>query len=530
MTRRSVFGLPALLSFDRSIAQAAGPGSPLGQDRGQAASEIRLAATQTQAAQSIARRVANGDETGLARWISAFAKGMPHTQLGEVEPGAYETLLLALNSGKHSDFEAISRGSGRRLVSPQAAYAFCLEGSDPHRFACPPAPSFTSAEMAFEMAEMYWLALARDIPFREYVNSPVTLQAAQELKTTPKALFRGPARADLDGPYISQFLARPVPTASTLLEQRYRTPLPGNDYMAGFGEWLQIQTGVPPWREYVWDERPRYIRDGRDLAEWVHYDFLYQAFLNAALILMNYRPEAVLNDYRSVLSDSNPYKRSKVQDGFVTFGFAQVVDWLGRVTTAALKAAWAEKWLVHRRLRPEAFGGRIHQTKTNTVSYPIAAEILDSAALAESHRRWGSYLLTQAYPEGAPIHPSYPGGHAAVAGACGVVLKALFDENGLMPDCVHAAADGLSLEPCPPGFVPTIGAEIDKLVFNISMGRSWAGIHYRSDSTAGVRLGEDVAISILQDLVRTCTEDFHGFAFTRLDGTRVRISPNGEVS
>ena len=39
-----------------------------------------------------------------------------------------------------------------------------------------------------------------------------------------------------------------------------------------------------------------------------------------------------------------------------------------------------------------------------------------------------------------------------------------------MPDCVHASADGLSLEPCPPGFVPTIGAEINKLAFNIAMG------------------------------------------------------------
>src|SRR5260370_31334673 len=50
-----------------------------------------------------------------------------------------------------------------------------------------------------------------------------------------------------------------------------------------------------------------------------------------------------------------------------------------------------------------------------------------------------------------------------VAGACSVVLKAMFDENSLMLDCVHASADGLSLEPCPPGLVPTIGNEINKL-------------------------------------------------------------------
>ncbi len=43
-----------------------------------------------------------------------------------------------------------------------------------------------------------------------------------------------------------------------------------------------------------------------------------------------------------------------------------------------------------------------------------------------------------------------------------------------------------------------------------------------------LRLGEDVAISILQDLVRTPSEEFEGFAFTRFDGTKVRINREGE--
>jgi membrane-associated phospholipid phosphatase len=30
---------------------------------------------------------------------------------------------------------------------------------------------------------------------------------------------------------------------------------------------------------------------------------------------------------------------------------------------------------------------------------------------------------------GCPLHPSYPSGHATVAGACSVMLKAFFDEN-----------------------------------------------------------------------------------------------------
>src|SRR5207244_680828 len=144
-----------------------------------------------------------------------------------------------------------------------------------------------------------------------------------------------------------------------------------------------------------------YIRDGRDLAEWVHYDVLYQAYLNAAIILLDPGPATELNDHRPVLSPSNPYRTSLVQDGFVTFGPAHVADWLGRVSTAALKAAWCQKWLVHRRLRPEAFGGRVHQARSGAVDYPVHSDLLKSAAVDAVYQRNGSYLLPQAFPEGS---------------------------------------------------------------------------------------------------------------------------------
>ena len=40
----------------------------------------------------------------------------------------------------------------------------------------------------------------------------------------------------------------------------------------------------------------------------------------------------------------------------------------------------------------------------------------------------------------------------------------------------------------------------------------------------GLLLGEDVAISCMQDLVNTFTEDFNGFEFTRVDGTPIQIT------
>jgi len=123
---------------------------------------------------------------------------------------------------------------------------------------------------------------------------------------------------------------------------------------------------------------------------------------------------------------------------------------------------------------------------------------------------------------------SRPAGHAVIAGACSVVLKACFDGSMLLPGCVEPSADGKSLVPRP-DYSPTVGDEIDKLAFNIAMARNWAGIHYRSDCVAGLRLGEDVAISILQDLACTCTEDFPGFSFKRFSGTEVHITPGGEL-
>src|SRR5208337_1446903 len=136
-----------------------------------------------------------------------------------------------------------------------------------------------------------------------------------------------------------QFLLKPIPYGTSKLDQRYRAPLPHADFMTTVSEWSQIQSGIPPWRETSYDPTPRYVRNGRDLAEWVHYDFPYQAYLHASLILFDAGPATVLNcnPFRSL---NNPYRTSKMEDGFVTFGQAEVTDWLARVTTAALKAAW----------------------------------------------------------------------------------------------------------------------------------------------------------------------------------------------
>jgi hypothetical protein len=502
--------------------------------RQQAALDIRQTAALQESEQPLADHPDNGDESAMQPYIASFTKGLRHTPLGEVQPSSYQSLLAAIASGKQSDFDLVDRAPGMKFVDPQAAYSFQMEGADSHRLSMAPAPAFSSAESAGEMVELYWQALARDVPFANYDSSPVTQAAAADLNKLsafrgPKSggaintgtLFRGNATGGLAGPLVSQFFLKQVPVNSTLVDQKFRVPAAGGDYMTSFSEWQAIQNGIPPTRAWAADPTPRYLYNGRALAEWVHYDFLYQAFHSAGLILLNQGPET-LGAKNPYLNPTNPYLSSTMQGGFVTFGAAHVCCLLGTVAEAALQAAWFQKWLVHRRLRPEEFGGRAHQTKTGAAQYPIHADLLNSAALSAVFSATGSYLLPQSFPEGCPLHPSYPSGHATVSGACAAVLKAFFDENGTMTDNVMPSADGLSLIPLK-DVTLTVGGEINKLAFNVAMGRNFAGIHYRTDAEGGLRLGEDVAIAMLQDMVNTFHENFSGFAFTRFDGTPAQI-------
>jgi hypothetical protein len=68
-----------------------------------------------------------------------------------------------------------------------------------------------------------------------------------------------------------------------------------------------------------------------------------------------------------------------------------------------------------------------------------------------------------------------------------------------------------------------VGAELDKLAYNIALGRDTAGVHWRSDSVEGMKLGEAVAISLLTDMRDCFNESFQGFSLTKFDGTRVVI-------
>lgn len=536
-SRRSalMLGASGLAALAPAEADAVATGTRVPADRVTRAHAIRVAAATAQRRRPRVRHTSNGDEARYAGLIASYGKGLPHTPAGEVEPAAFAALTHAMRTGGAPDLEAVPIAGMIRQVNPCAAFSFTLDGPDPHAIAMPAPPRFDSAALAAEACELYWQALTRDVPFEAYASDPTIAKACAELTTlaafpgpridgvvSPACLFRGATPGDLAGPYLSQFLWKEVPFGAIRLVPHVRTATPGLDYQTTWDDWLAVQNGAGTASRHAGTYR--YIRSARDLAAYVQLDFSYQPFLTACLVLFGMEGTTdVRRPYKGAPFEAAiPYRTSKTQSGFVTLGVAHVLDLVARVARLALQHAWFHKWVVHRWLRPEELGGRVHQVKAGRARYPLHASLLDSAAVAEVHDRTKAWLLPQAYPEGCPLHPSYPSGHAAIAGACATVLKAFFDESFQIDEPVVARRDGLSLEPYT-GPALTVGGELDKLAANVAMGRAAAGIHWRCDNAGGLALGEEIALELLRELHACGAEAFDGFTVTTFDGRRVVV-------
>ncbi|RKH58198.1 kelch repeat-containing protein [Corallococcus aberystwythensis] len=528
--------------------QALRPVPHPGPERADDALKVRVDAATFQRGVPLPDHPNNGDE---ARYVSRFAnysKGLRHDAYGDVLPADYSQLAGSVVSGVPDFFEAVPLGGSRKFVNPQAAQAYQLEGADSHALAIAPAPTFAGLEVSGEMEELYWMALARDVSFQDYTSASApaviteALQGLNQLgvyrgprvdgQVTADTLFRDSLPGSTVGPFVSQFLLQDVPYGAQTVSQRIRTRVPGDDRVSTFAEWLRIQNGQLPSQPETLDPTPRYLRNGRDLAEFVHHDFPLQASLNALLIL------TVRNDTDTdgkssppVHDENNPYRQYQKQDAFATFGNADGQDLLGRVMKLALLGIWFQKWQVHRRQRPEEFAGRVHNTKSGTRTYPIHPELLDSPVLPRVLERnntlngggGGTYLLPMAFPEGSPLHPAYGSGHSTYVGAGVTMLKAFFKTDLPVQNPVVPGADGLSLEPYT-GPALTIENELDKLAMNIGVGRLFSGVHWRSDHEHAVRLGELIALRVLQDHARTYNEHFTGFRVRTFGGNTLTVT------
>src|SRR5262249_25673737 len=76
-----------------------------------------------------------------------------------------------------------------------------------------------------------------------------------------------------------------------------------------------------------------------------------------------------------------------------------------------------------------------------------------------------------------------------------------------------------------PGYGTGEGSDPYAVAYTMSaLAHDAAGVHFRSDSIRGLKLGEEVAIGLLADTSRTYNEKFDGFVLSRFDGSRIRIS------
>jgi len=586
------------------------------QDRRQQARQIRIDAAELASQREHPEHINNGeefryrDESNNPTHIANFTKGLPHDYKGMLVveslekpctyvPGnsAYLQLIKGIDSGDERDFRDTPLGppgsqgvlnpewksvfacgaKARAWESQGAGLTFDLQGPDAQALTMPPAPTLDSDELVTEMAEVYHMALLRDVPFAQLSTDPGVDAAVKQLNETQwiknpgnrltaeessrrrgpftcQNVFRGITKGDDVGPYLSQFLLvgntgldrsedisnGMISYGSIRIDQRVREAQCHEDFMTNWEAWLDVQNGADlRGREnYVKDAscNPsyRFMATPRDLATYVHYDALYEAYLNACLIMLGMGVS---------LDPGIPFRAEDVldkQQGFAQFGGPHILSLVTEVATRALKAVRYQKFNVHRRARPEGLGGFVNRYLNNDKDNisgiaPLAKGLpseLMSAVASHNAKMNGatgagggynsSYLLPMAFPEGSPMHPAYGAGHATVAGACVTILKAFFDHGYELDFAFQPSKDGSCLEPFPMKEKLTVEGELNKLASNISIGRNWAGVHYFTDYIESIRLGESIALGILEEQKLTYGENF-SMTVPLFDGGVVRI-------
>jgi membrane-associated phospholipid phosphatase len=162
---------------------------------------------------------------------------------------------------------------------------------------------------------------------------------------------------------------------------------------------------------------------------------------------------------------------------------------------SALSAAWYYKWLspranTSRRERPWEFAVANGCTLNVLFDRPVNGLGSDSVddlvsfttvppTVERNGRRPDFFPPVPGFinsSPGTPRHPAYPSGHSTYSGAASELLSFFF---------------------------PDYRAEFDRLADNIGMARLWAGVHWRSDHTAGNKLGRTVACLVIDQLKRS---------------------------
>lgn len=569
---------------------------------------VRMAAAAKAKERAHPQHLANGDEQRYASvsYAMCFTKGLRHNATtGLIEDKEdFERFRRAIDEGFIDAFTHgvhASADKERAWEAPTAGIVYDLQGPDAQAVTMPPAPPLGSDELAYEMAEVYELALLRDQPLTDLTagsTNPAVTSAVSRLDALPYAtsgfggrprttdgghvtaatLFRGSSPGVTQGPYLSQFMlignAQPEPGGAGVadgfiqygpLRIDQRVPVADTqDYMTEWNDWLRVQNGADVRDNSVLftGAARRFITTPRDLATYVHDDALYQAYLNACLILlsmgtpfdpgfahMSGQGTFFLNSLDASGAFIDPLENHiRYAGGFALYGGPHILTLVTEVATRALKAVRYQKFNTHIRLRPEALAARIHQAGAIETAFPqigtafsdLAGAIAPTVTAVQTAGTAGTALLPMAFQEGSPMHPSYGAGHATVAGACVTVLKAYFDTNAVLVRrggddlfALHRPGDaalqyepdatGTNLVDATGGAFLTLEGELNKLAANISIGRNMAGVHYYSDYYDSLRMGERIAIGMLEEQALCYPTDPFILTVPTFDGDVVRI-------
>ena len=516
--------------------------------------------------------------------IGNFHKTLPHNEFGEVDPAAYAAFkLIAITGG---DYETVLRGYNGEpnppphqagfivpdppklsdnLNDPQAARSNDKLTGGSMSYMMPPAPKVLSKSTAAEMTELQWMAIFRDVAFVDFdghpqitdvvadikkqfnaalvANEPGGLQlgidlprtAANALDIRKHTLFRCGLLGEDKGPLVSQFFLHDIAYGAQFIQQKVRPYKKGRDFLIDHGSWLRAQNaGLDEWghgysrdNDFSSDPTleepggPRRISTMRDLARFVNKDALHQAYFNAALLCLNWGVP---------FDPGNPYLTYKRQSGFGTFGGPDLLTRVSEIASRALETVWRQKWQIHRRLRPEVYGGLMQMQAIGLEdggvfskrAYGLPDMAFQSAAAKHLHQTGNkNYYLPIAFTAGAPPHPAYGAGHATVAGACVTVLKAWLAEKTYLKSHLTANPQRSPYSGAPANESPvvisvadatgqltpyvgadvndiTVEGELNKIACNVAMGRSMGGVHWRTDNTRSLRLGEQIAAELLR--------------------------------
>jgi membrane-associated phospholipid phosphatase len=501
---------------------------------------------------------------GIPDFRGVYTKGFightgPNGEVRRPDKASYELFISGLKTKDLDKINSVCSVS-TRLADPFCLFDLEVEGKYRESYRIPLAPSITSLQGSAELLEVYTMALLRDFELglldpsgSKYANYSTiqknTIQKYIDIlnnegitthlkcpvdstgKITPGLLFRGKSNGDKIGPYLSQFLYYPAYLGNFRALQQFmlidaslnKIDLSTNNFGLNESYVRDLLEGVGKTSNLKF--KIGYIQTIRDVAIYINRDEIWQAFFNAAVILLD---AGVSPGFFSEI-------RKVPRGRFINLGVVDLYNLMMKAIKLAMNAAWVWKW--HQlKQRPEEMANQVNLTKkypTDPSAVPFPSLLLNSQILTDiSNNNNGKYLMPLAYSQGSPYHPSYPGGHATIAGAATTILKAWFNcDSGIQAFISDPSGTDLDIYYQGTGSTAfvflKIGDELDKLATNCSHSRNFAGIHYLSDSEGGILLGEQVAIDLLKDEVykykdKTC------FRLRRRDGTVVEIKNHNE--